>query len=146
MTVTAPSNKLTWPQRFLIALALCVAGVVYALGAFLDEFAEYPGERGSMLAIMMWFLPLSGVGALVSGLLLASGFGCHGRMGCLITGLIATGLSGAIDGTLNFPGFGTGLGPVFALGHIVQFPLLGFVWLLLMAGVHMIAQKIRGNR
>ncbi|MEP1207850.1 MAG: hypothetical protein ABJM29_00005 [Rhizobiaceae bacterium] len=147
MATTGSPKKLSWRQRILIAVALCAAGIIYALAAFLDEIAGYPGERGNMMSIIIWFLPLSGIGALISGLLLASGFGRPGKMGwfwALITGVVATALSGAVGGTLIFPGFGTGLGPVFALGHMVQFPLLTMVWLALMVGLHMLARKIRG--
>ena len=138
--------KLNWKQRFVIALAVCAAGLIYALGAFLDEMAGFTGDRSDMTMMLTWFMPLAGIGAFISGLLLASGFGRPGKIGwvlALIFGFIATALSGAIGGTLIFPGFGTGLGLVFSLGHMVQFPLLILVWLGLMAAVHKIAERVR---
>lgn len=146
MVATETKRKLTWKQRVLIALALCAAGVIYAVAAFLDEMAGYAGDRDGLVPVLLWFLPLSGIGALISGLLLASGFGHAGKKGwalSLVVGLIATTLSGAIGGTLIFPVFGTGLGAVFALGHMVQFPPLVLFWLALMAAVHKIAESIR---
>ncbi len=146
MVATETKRKLTWKQRVLIALALCAAGVIYAVAAFLDEMAGYAGDRDGLVPVLLWFLPPSGIGALISGLLLASGFGHAGKKGwalSLVVGLIATTLSGAIGGTLIFPVFGTGLGAVFALGHMVQFPPLVLFWLALMAAVHKIAESVR---
>ena len=146
MAASTSANKLTWKQRLLIALALSAAGIIYAIGAFLDEFSNFQGDRESMASVLLWFLPLAGVGALISGILLASCFGRPGKVGwiwALVTGFVATALSGAIGGTFLFPGFGTGLGPVFALGHMVQFPLLIIVWLALMAAVHKFAKWLR---
>ena len=45
MVATETKRKLTWKQRVLIALALCAAGVIYAVAAFLDEMAGYAGDR-----------------------------------------------------------------------------------------------------
>ena len=146
MAASTSISKLTWKQRFLIALALAAAGIIYAVGAFLDEFSGFEGDRQSMASVLLWFLPLAGLGAFISGILLASGFGRPGKVGwvlALATGFVATALSGAIGGTFLFPGFGTGLGPLFALGHMVQFPLLTILWLALMAGVHKLAMWLR---
>lgn len=142
-------GKLTWRQRWAIALLMAIAGAVYLWAALFGEITGFTRREDSSTLILAWATAAAFAGAGLAGFIVASGFGRDGWAGWLIAfacGIVATILGGAFGGTFIIPVYGTISGPFVVVGYAQENPLLLSVWAVLMVGVHLASVRIRSAR
>jgi hypothetical protein len=139
-------EKLTWRQRWAIALLMAIAGALYLWAALFGEISRYTAREEISTLILAWATAAAFAGAGLAGFIVASGFGRAGWTGWAIAfacGIVATILGGAIGGTFIIPVYGTISGPFVVVGYAQENPSLMGIWAVLMAGVHLTSLKVR---
>lgn len=141
-------EKLTWRQRWTIALFLAIAGAAYLWAALSGQIANFSSQEDSSLLVLAYVTAAAFLGAGIAGIIVASGFGRAGPAGWIlayISGAVATLLGGAFGGTFILPVYGTITGPFVVVGYARNNPWLFLVWAVLMAAVHLAAARLRSG-
>lgn len=123
------------------ALGFGVMAAVFLADGLLDT-QELAAGMG--LWPILWFLSAALFGGFLGGAIAAPLFGRPDLPGWVLAGLggvAMTALGGAIGGTFIVPGYGTVLGPIFALGALSDSAVLLAVWVVAVAGIHGYARR-----
>lgn len=148
-TALRKRNKLTQGER---ARALAFLLVGFCSGA-LGFLAVLHLDQTALFDSLSWYQTWIVIGATLGGLLalFLSGdrlgqAGARGALRSLAGGLWLTFVGALIGGTLGLPLYGTMFGPFIVFVTLIGAPLLAFLWIFNLIGVHLLLRIYQDER